>query len=326
MPTNIAATSDITGKTSIGQATEAGSTIASNPTGSGKIFRVGSLMIANVTGSVNADVLVGIRRGGSESASSIYLDGSSRLTLGSKVGLSFTGDFTIEAFLYMVSNQTRSLVLECRSYDSSINYAFGVANSSFQRLVWITGSGQTLGSSQLFLGKWNHIAAVRSGSTVNFYVNGLKDATSVTLSGTLTASANTPGVGNGVNGFLEEVRVSTVARYSGDSFVVPTSAFADNDADTTLLLHGNGANDSLTFDDSVGSPHAITRVGTARVSTANSVFSGDERRLAHKISVPANSTLAVLEKPIYLEEGDRLVCSASTNERLEYVCSFEEIG
>lgn len=44
------------------------------------------------------------------------------------------------------------------------------------------------------------------------------------------------------------------------------------------------------------------------------------------ISVPADATLDVVSKPIYLEEGDSLRLTASASGDLEAVCSYEEIS
>lgn len=44
------------------------------------------------------------------------------------------------------------------------------------------------------------------------------------------------------------------------------------------------------------------------------------------ISVPADATLDVISKPIYLEEGDSLRLTASATSDLEAVCSYEEIS
>jgi len=49
-------------------------------------------------------------------------------------------------------------------------------------------------------------------------------------------------------------------------------------------------------------------------------------RIASTISVPADSTLDVISKAIYLEEGDTLRLTASANSDLEAVCSYEEIS
>lgn len=44
------------------------------------------------------------------------------------------------------------------------------------------------------------------------------------------------------------------------------------------------------------------------------------------ILVPADATLDVVSKPIYLEEGDSLRLTASASGDLEAVCSYEEIS
>lgn len=49
-------------------------------------------------------------------------------------------------------------------------------------------------------------------------------------------------------------------------------------------------------------------------------------RIAFTITVPADASLDVMSKPIYLEEGDSLRLTASAANRLEAVCSYEEIS
>ena len=54
--------------------------------------------------------------------------------------------------------------------------------------------------------------------------------------------------------------------------------------------------------------------------------SGVAYKIAHTVSVPADATLDVINKSIYLEEGDDLRLTASANSDLEAVCSYEEIS
>jgi hypothetical protein len=67
-----------------------------------------------------------------------------------------------------------------------------------------------------------------------------------------------------------------------------------------------------------GSSAATINVDLYRSSTAY--------RLAYAVSVPANTTLDVISKSIYLEEGDSLRLTASSNSYIEAVCSYEEIS
>lgn len=48
--------------------------------------------------------------------------------------------------------------------------------------------------------------------------------------------------------------------------------------------------------------------------------------LAKTLSVPADSTLDIISKSIYLEEGDSIRITADANSVLESICSYEEIS
>lgn len=48
--------------------------------------------------------------------------------------------------------------------------------------------------------------------------------------------------------------------------------------------------------------------------------------IARTISVPADASLDIISKSIYLEEGDALRLTANTANKLEAVCSYEEIS
>lgn len=49
-------------------------------------------------------------------------------------------------------------------------------------------------------------------------------------------------------------------------------------------------------------------------------------KLANTITVPADATLDVVSKAIYLEEGDKITALASASGDLEIVVSYEEIS
>ncbi len=67
-----------------------------------------------------------------------------------------------------------------------------------------------------------------------------------------------------------------------------------------------------------GSAAADITVDLYRSSTAYAI--------ASTISVPADSTLDLMSKALYLEEGDALRCTASASGDLVAVCSYEEIS
>lgn len=71
--------------------------------------------------------------------------------------------------------------------------------------------------------------------------------------------------------------------------------------------------------------------GTANVDVTvrffdASVSSGTAFALANTITAPADATLDLLSKSIYLEEGDKIQALASANGDAEIVVSYEEIS
>lgn len=67
-----------------------------------------------------------------------------------------------------------------------------------------------------------------------------------------------------------------------------------------------------------GTNNAEVTVDLFRSSTAY--------RIANTVVVPADASLDVLSKPIYLEEGDSLRLTANVVSDIEAVCSYEEIS
>jgi len=65
---------------------------------------------------------------------------------------------------------------------------------------------------------------------------------------------------------------------------------------------------------------------TAADVTVDFYRSGAPYEIASTISVPADSSLDLISKNIYLEEGDALRIYASANVYLRAVCSYEEVS
>ena len=67
--------------------------------------------------------------------------------------------------------------------------------------------------------------------------------------------------------------------------------------------------------------------GTSAADINVDIFrSSTAYHVAKTVNVPADATLDVISKSIYLEEGDSLRLTASANSDLEAVCSYEEIS
>lgn len=72
----------------------------------------------------------------------------------------------------------------------------------------------------------------------------------------------------------------------------------------------------------------ISNVDGVNLATINiDIFrSSTAYHIMKTVSVPADSTIDVLSKAIYLEEGDQLRLTANAASDVEAVCSYEEIS
>jgi hypothetical protein len=175
--------------------------------------------------------------------------------------LTFGGDFTIEAWVYITSLATYHPILEGRSTGGSYsNYVFGIFNlGGTLRLDFVNAGGATGRSAtttSVPLNTWTHVAWVRSGGTTSYYVNGVKDATTNSYSASLAPASSNVLIGAVVdpyyfNGYIDELRVTNgIARYT-TSFTPPTREFPaifgpNTDNNPILASGGNNIIDDAT--------------------------------------------------------------------------------
>ena len=199
-------------------------------------------------------------------------------------------DFTIEGWVRF--NALPSTIHMFASDDDSSSQYVGVQNSSgtylligavnegganFYRNMTIPSTPST--------GVWYHWAMVKSGSTLEFFWDGTLLTTQHSVAGTMTSGKGWDSVGRigrwaGVadytpNGWLDEVRFSSTARYTS-GFTPSTTPFV-NDDDTKLLLHCDGTDASTRFDDDNGVGRSAVGVvgnGAIAIDTAQSYFGG----------------------------------------------------
>lgn len=200
-----------------------------------------------------------------------------------------TGDFTVEFWIYPTGTNTTAGIITKRNYNNVADGTWGIYyNGSTRAISWqnIFSTGgvttHTSSTSAFSLNAWSHWAFVRSGSTLTMYVNG----TSV---GSFSNSLNfnyqdqpirigdwDGSAGNGLAGNLDEIRISSVARYTA-AFTAPSSSFV-NDSNTLLLIHADGTNGSTSITDDATSTQrtalTLTANGNAQISTAQSKFGG----------------------------------------------------
>ena len=144
-----------------------------------------------------------------------------------------SGDFTIEAWIYVVSYVSGSAIITKGTvYSPFLIYIDGTSEISFYAST--TGSSWAISdlgfATNPATSTWHHIAVTRSGSTVRTFFNGTL-ANSTTLSGSLFNNSNPLFVGYygaGFNGYIDDLRITKgYARYTS-TFTPPTSALKDS--------------------------------------------------------------------------------------------------
>jgi len=185
--------------------------------------------------------------------SSISTDGTDdRLLLPDNSNLVMSGAFTYEFWMYCnnVASPANQHLYAQLSVDTTIQFS-GTGGS----LIVYDGGTRTI--STLASTTWYHFAIVRSGSTVQCYINGTAAGSSWTNSSTTRFSWSTATIANrpnnlsaGFNGYIDEIRLSNIARYTSN-FTAPTVPFV-NDENTVFLIHGDGTNGSTVIRDDNG--------------------------------------------------------------------------
>ena len=209
-------------------------------------------------------------------------------------------NFTAECWVYPTDTSGDRAWISQWESDSNTWYFRGESGNKVNFVMWSGGSAVvnfTTGTSVITADAWNHVALVKEGSDWEIFVDGTSEATLTdtdtdTFSGALAIGTVTRGTPQPMEGYMDEIRISNVARYTS-AFTPSTTAFT-TDENTMLLLHCDGADGGTTFTDSserVGR-HTITAVGDVTNTIAqkkvgdSSIFfdgSGDYLEIADSI-------------------------------------------
>lgn len=135
------------------------------------------------------------------------------------------------------------------------------------------------GTSSLVANQWYHIAIQRRSGTIEIYIDGDLDGTSLIYDNqNIAHELPLPAlkIGDGFIGWMDEIRYSKgVVRYNG-SFISPDKAYNTPLESTMdykrLLIHADGENNSTAFIDSSVTEKPIASFGNAHVDTAEKKF------------------------------------------------------
>jgi hypothetical protein len=180
-------------------------------------------------------------------STSVFFNGAGNsLTAPTDAGYDFgSGDFTIECWVYQQSTAVTTLISKGTFGPFEITLgANPIARVSTDGSTWVvTVTGVTAPATS-----WFHLAFIRSGNTLNLYINGV-GVTPVAFTGSLVVNATDLLIGDSFVGYLGSLRITKgVARYTGN-FTPERALFSEIPVDplfsnVSLLLPANGTNGS----------------------------------------------------------------------------------
>jgi len=243
-------------------------------------------------------------------------DGTTKyLNTPTSAALSFgTNDFTIELWAYKNTSSTSDLIITNRSLVSGalpgrwyLDTFTSKIRMVFQNTSSVDYEVTNTGSVDFPVGEWFHLAAVKNGSTITGYLNGVAFGT-ISVSGSFGTSASGVYIGSFTNdstwawnGYVSNVRIVNGTPLYTSNFI-PSKAPLTAIPGTVLLTCQN----SPAVDNS---PNAFTITNTGTVETYNSPypafyaanFSGSNRLTSTKSGGWLTSAVHTVEAWIYLK-------------------------
>lgn len=188
---------------------------------------------------------------------SLYVSGSGYFQLADHADWQLgggTGDFTIEAWIYRTAAPTAGFFSNviCQRVDDNNSWVFAINNAAGPTYTLVFshryGGSQIIfieaaATADLGLNKWAHIAVTRESDDFKLWVNGSQIGATVTDSDSIADLNAALSIGRFVGGdsrhiftgYIDDLRISDVARYTG-SFT-PSASSLVNDSDTVLLYN-----------------------------------------------------------------------------------------
>jgi hypothetical protein len=127
---------------------------------------------------------------GTGSANSVSFNGTSNyLSIPDSVAFAFgSGDFTVEAWVYQLASKAVTIVSQWPV--GSTSFIFRIDVTGKLSFAYNTGveTNSTASTGTISYNTWAHVAWTKIGTTVRYYINGVLDATTNTVSGTFVDS------------------------------------------------------------------------------------------------------------------------------------------
>jgi len=257
---------------------------------------------------------------GFSSLGSTYFDGTGDyLSVSDNAAFDFTGNFTMEAWVYPNAISANNGIVA--QWTSSLNFIFKIVTSGRPYFAAYPGSTVvTQGTTTaVVVNTWNHIAVTRSGSTIRLFVNGILDATTGTVSGTISGgnpvTIGSVGTAEYLNGYISNLRIVNGTAVYTANFTPPTQPLTAVANTSLLTCQTDQPNNNNVFLDSGTNNFLVTRNGNTTqgsFSPYGSNWSNYFDGTGDYLTAPSNAQFAfgtgayTVEAWIYLTAFDSL--------------------
>lgn len=160
---------------------------------------------------------------------SIYFDGSGDyLTANASPSWLFSGDWTMEAWIYPTSVTGVRVIFETRNRTTSASPCLYTSGTN---LVVDTGAAAVVTAGTIVINTWQHVAATRSGNSWRIFINGTQVGATTTNTTTYSTAygccIGSSYYNEDFAGYIDDARITQgVARYTAN-FTPPTSQLQD---------------------------------------------------------------------------------------------------
>ncbi len=163
-------------------------------------------------------------------ASAIAFDGTGDyLSLPASSDYNFAGDFTFDCFVYWNGGSGELINIDAGGGGGPNDFRIFFEGTKLKAVMQDIGVDDYLDNASIVSSNtWTHIAVVRSVNTLTGYANGVAMNNPLTTNSNAIAGTSALHIGGAgdtyYNGYMDEIRVSRVARWSAN-FTAPTSAY-----------------------------------------------------------------------------------------------------
>ena len=201
----------------------------------------------------------------------IILPGTKLMSVNYNLNYNLTDEFTIEFWVYCIAHGSGGGLI-------SFGNAWQITWSAATNALKFEGNNAAVtltSATVLSLSTWYHVALVRAGSVMRFYINGISDSTTTTslVAFTAVGTGSTPSIVIGADktlsiftsGYISNVRFINRRAYYLQGFPIPTTPFTNpTNVNGTQLLTAQ----SSTVTDNSGNPIVLQPTGFAITNSA----------------------------------------------------------